>query len=281
MPEKDSVKVKPVTILLLGLDSREKGGGLNTDVIKVVTLSPKTKTATIGSIPRDTKIEMQGVPSAKANAYYARYYMEAKKDKKDNDQAHSYARRETREMFSDYLGVPINYTIVVNFDALKDVVDALGGIHADVDIDMRWWDTVDGTDINLKKGPQILDGKQALDFVRYRKSKNKQTRESSDFERTARQTQVISAILDKIKSLDGITKAGELLEAVGNNVKSDIHPKEIENMMTTYFGMSSGSIESVLLDGKWVSPYVYADQESLSALREALKARQAEEPLEQ
>ncbi|MBJ6363136.1 LCP family protein [Paenibacillus sp. GCM10012307] len=281
VPEKESVKVKPVTLLLLGLDSREKGGGLNTDVIKVVTLSPKTKTSTIASIPRDTRIEMQGLPSLKANAYYARYYMEAKKDNKDNEQAHSYARRETREMFSEYLGLPINYTIVVNFNALKDIVDALGGIHADVDIDMRWWDTVDGTDINLKKGPQILDGKQALDFVRYRKSKNSKTRESSDFERNARQTQVISAILDKIKSLDGITKAGELLEAVGNNVKTDIHPKEIENMMTTYFGMGSSSIESVLLDGKWVSPYVYADPESLAALREALKARQAEEPLEQ
>lgn len=280
VPVEESVKVKPVTLLLLGLDSREKGGGLNTDVIKVVALSPKSKTATIGSIPRDTLIKMSGVPSDKANAYYARYYVEAIRDKKTTDEAHAYARRETRELFSEYLGVPINYTVVVNFNALKDIVNALGGIDVDVDIDMRYWDTLDGTDINLKKGPQTLDGKQALDFVRYRKSKAGKTKESSDFERNVRQTQVISGILDKIKSFDGITKANELLEAVGNNVKSDIHPKEITNMMTTYMGINGSSVESVLLDGKWVSPYVYGDPDSLQALSNALKARQAEEPLE-
>lgn len=280
VPVEESVKVKPVTMLLLGLDQRDKGGGLNTDVIKVVTLSPKTKAATIASIPRDTRIELSGVPTDKANAYYARYYVEAIRDKKTADEAHAYARRETRELFSEYLGVPINYTVVVNFNALKDVVNALGGIHVDVDMDMRYWDTFDGTDIDLKKGPQTLDGKQALDYVRYRKSKGGRTKESSDFERTARQTQVISGILDKIKSFDGVTKANELLEAVGNNVKTDIHPKEITNMMTTYMGINGSSIESVLLDGKWVSPYVYIDSDSLQAVTDALKARQAEEPLE-
>ncbi|GGG10424.1 LCP family protein [Paenibacillus abyssi] len=278
VPEEQSAKNKPVTVLLLGMDSRANGGGLNTDVIKIAALNPNSKTSTIVSVPRDSKIELDGYRSHKANAYYAIFYSQAIGEKMSKDEANAHARRETREMFSQYFGIPIDYTVVVNFNALTDTVNALGGIDVNVDMDMRYVDSADGTDINLKAGQQKLDGKNALDYVRYRKSKpgEGQTKESSDFERNKRQTQVIGAIVDKMTSLGGVTRMGNVIDAVGANMKTDIHPKEIETMLTTYFGMKSSSIESIPLDGEWRSPYVQLDGAKLDEARNALKAKLAD-----
>ncbi|MFS0727587.1 LCP family protein [Paenibacillus sp. 1P07SE] len=272
----ESVSVKSTTILLLGLDARAQGGGLNTDVIKVVALNPNSKTSTIVSIPRDTKIELDGYRSHKANAYYAIFYNQARSEKgMDADEARAEARRETKLLFSRYFDVPIDYTVVANFDGFTDVVNALGGIDVDVDMDMRYVDNADGTNIDLKAGMQRLDGKEALDYVRYRQS-NRGTKQSNDVERNARQTQVIGAIADRLISFSGVTKLGSVIEAVGDNIKSDMHWKEIENLGTTYFRMSGSGIESLALEGTWRSPYVHVDQASLESVSAALKAKLAE-----
>ena len=271
----ESVSVKPTTILILGLDARAQGGGLNTDVIKVAALNPNSKTSTIVSIPRDTRIELDGYKSNKANAYYARFYTQATKQGMSAEEARAEARRETKLLFSRYFDVPIDYTVVVNFDGFTDVVDALGGINVDVDMDMRYVDNADGTNINLTAGMQRLDGKKALDYVRYRKS-NDGTRESNDVERNARQTQVIGAIADRMMSFSGVTKLGSVIEAVGDNIKSDMHWKEIENLGTTYFSISSSGIESIGLEGTWRSPYIHVTNEEVSAASAALQAKLAE-----
>lgn len=270
-----SVKVKPTTFLILGLDSRAKGGGLNTDVIKVAALNPNNKTSTIASIPRDTKIELDGYKSRKANAYYANFYQQARDKGMSAKEAQAEARSETKLLFSRYFDVPIDYTIIINFDGFSDVVDALGGIDVDVDMDMRYVDNADGTNINLKAGPQRLDGKNALDYVRYRQS-NDGTRQSNDMERNARQTQVIGAIADRMLSFSGVTKIASVLDAVGDNIKSDMHWKEIENLGTTYYSISSSGIQSVALEGTWRSPYVHVNAGSREAVSAALQAKLAE-----
>ncbi|XEC96847.1 LCP family protein [Paenibacillus tarimensis] len=276
VPEEQSVKVKPVTFLLLGLDGRANGGGMNTDVIKIVSMNPKSKSATVVSVPRDAKIEFDGYKSNKANAYYANFYSQAIKDKNDKDLAHAYARQETKEMFGKLFGIPIDYTAVINFNGFSDVVEALGGVQVDVDMNMCYYDSVDGTNINLTAGPQTLNGKQALDYVRYRQSHKNcspRTKDSSDFERNKRQTQVIGAIADKMISLGAVTKVGKVIGAVGSNMKSDIHRDEIENLIAKYFGMGSGSIESLPLEGTWRSPYVYLDAGKLQEAKAALNAK--------
>ncbi|MBD2844420.1 LCP family protein [Paenibacillus sp. IB182496] len=279
VPPEQSVKVKGVTFLLLGLDSREKGGGLNTDVIKIVSMNPNTKSATVVSVPRDALIEMDGYISHKANAYYAKFYMQAIGDKQSPDDARAYARSEMREMFGQYFDIPIDYTAVINFDGFRDVVDALDGVTVDVDMDMCYIDNADGTNIQLTAGTQQLDGKQALDYVRYRQSSSKcspRTKESSDFERNKRQTQVIQAVMDEVTSLGVVTRVDGLLGAVGSNLKVDMPPKEIERLMTTYFGIGGSDIESVPLEGTWRSPYVRLDAETVEQARAALQRKLAE-----
>jgi len=248
-------------ILLLGTDNRPQFGSLNTDVIMLVSLRPNPKSAIVASIPRDTYMDPTGWKDGKANSFYAR----ARKE--DKDKAYDYVK----EIFSEFFAVPIDYVVEIDFKAFEEIVDALGGLTIDVDMDMRYHDPTDGTDINLTKGVQLLSGKQTLDFVRYRQS-NDGTRQSSDFERNARQQQVVSAIVDKVKSLETVVRVFEVLDAVGANVKTTIPRDDLLTLVRTYIGIKSGNIQFLRLEGTWKSPYVWPNQDSLATMRAALKA---------
>jgi polyisoprenyl-teichoic acid--peptidoglycan teichoic acid transferase len=180
-----------------------------------------------------------------------------------------------RNVMSKLFGIDIKYSAVINFQGFADVVDALGGVEVDVDMRMKYTDSADGTNIDLEEGVQVLSGDKALDFVRYRKSNNGKNM-SSDFERNARQSQVIGALTDKMKSFDGVTKIGSVIEAVGNNLTMDMPSKEIKNMMSTYLGMSREDITFIPLEGTWRSPYVYLDEAKLDEARAALQGKLAE-----
>ncbi|MBB3109033.1 LCP family protein required for cell wall assembly [Paenibacillus phyllosphaerae] len=275
VPADQSVKVKPVGILLLGMDTRKETGSLNTDVMMVAVLNPKTKTSAVVSIPRDTKIELDGYKSRKANAYYAKFRAQGTADGMSVKEADKYAKQEVREMLGKYFGIDITYTATINFQGFVDVVDALGGVPVDVDMDMHYIDNADGTEIDLDKGHQTLDGDQALDFVRYRKS-NDGTNMSSDFDRNKRQSEVLGAIADKMKSLSGVAKLGNVIEAVGNNMRMDLPASEVENLMKTYFQMGKSDIQFSALEGTWRSPYVRVNEDSLQKAKEILQAKLAE-----
>jgi len=268
----DSVKVKPTALLLLGLDSREATGTMNTDVIMIMAMNPDKKKATAVTVPRDTKIELARYTPHKANSYYAIFYKQALKETSDKDKAKAAALDEMKTMFGRYFGIEISYATIVNFNGFSDVVDALGGVEVDVDMDMRYVDNADGTNIDLKKGRQKLDGDEALDFVRYRKS-NDGKNMSSDFDRNRRQGEVVGEIVDRLKSLGSVSKYGSVIEAVGNNMKTDIPQSELRQLMLTYFGIGRSDVEFKPLEGNWKSPYVYADEQSLADTRQVLRAQ--------
>lgn len=276
IPAGESVKEKAVAMLLMGLDSRSHGGGLNTDVMMVAVFNPNSKSATIVTIPRDSSIDVDGYRTRKANSFYADFYMNALNEKNlEKEAAYADAKQEVRNVMSKLFGIDIKYSAVINFQGFADVVDALGGVEVDVDIRMKYTDSADGTNIDLEEGVQVLSGDKALDFVRYRKSNNGKNM-SSDFERNARQSQVIGALTDKMKSFDGVTKIGSVIEAVGNNLTMDMPSKEIKNMMSTYLGMSREDITFIPLEGTWRSPYVYLDEAKLDEARAALQGKLAE-----
>ncbi|WP_027091100.1 LCP family protein [Cohnella thermotolerans] len=270
IPSSERAQVKPLAMLLLGMDYRKQTGSMNTDVVMVIAMNPKSNTATVVSVPRDTDPELPGYKEQKINQFYAGFHRTATtKENLKDEAADAYARDKTREMIGKLFDIPINYTAVLNFQGFADVVDALGGIDVYVDQDMRYVDTADGTDINLKKGDQHLDGKNALDFVRYRKS-NRGTAASSDFDRNDRQSRVLGAIVDKMKSVGGITKLAGVIGAVGDNLRTDIPKTQIENMLKTYYDINRSDIRFIPLEGKWKSPYVYLDQEKLEEAKKAL-----------
>lgn len=261
----NAATVKPLTILLLGTDYRIETKTHLSDVIMVISMNPKTKSATIVSLPRDTRLQLDGYRSNKLNAYYPTYLSKEKTGGKP-------AKQAMKTMMSKYLDIQIDYTVVLNFQAFRDIVDALNGVDVNVDANMCYRDTADGTNINLKKGEQHLDGKQALDYVRYRKSNCKpKTAGSDDFSRNRRQNEVLNALVDQAKSLNGVLGAGNVIKAVGKNMSTDIENQQMKNMITAYWNISKEDIHFVPVTGEWRSPYVYINKKQLGAAKQALK----------
>ncbi|CAM3649258.1 LCP family protein [Cohnella lubricantis] len=257
---------RPITFLLAGIDNREGSGGtLNTDVLMLAALNPKTHAASLLSLPRDLQVKPETISTHKANYYYAYFYNQDKES----------AMASTKQMYSDLLHFPIDHMVMINFDGLRKLVDALGGVTVDVDMDMRYRDDADGTDIDLKQGVQTLDGDQTLDFVRYRKS-NEGTQQSSDIARNARQQQVLSQIADKLATFQGITQWYNVLDIVGDNVKTDIPENLLRDWMSDYKAMKPDQIQMLPLETHWDSPYIYANEDSL---REALNTLRTEAEL--
>ncbi|NGZ73860.1 LCP family protein [Saccharibacillus alkalitolerans] len=256
---------QPIAMVLLGTDFREETDSHLTDVVMVAAMNPKTDTATVVSLPRDTRIELEGYKVRKVNAYYPAFLAQEKKGEGE-------AKAAMQRMLSKYFDIPIDYVTVVNFQSLRDIVDALGGIEVDVMMDMCYKDTADGTDINLKKGPQKLDGKNALDYVRYRKTNcNPPTGPSDDFSRNQRQQQVIGAIMDKVQTFNALTKSGSLIDAVADNTDTDLENKQILNLVKTYWDIPKENISYPKVTGQWRSPFVYINDGELSAAKQALK----------
>lgn len=277
LPKEERAQNKPISLLLLGLDTRPETGSMNTDVMMVASFNPETKTATVVSIPRDSDLSIEGYKKHKANGHYSAFYRYGQREKGlEGDASLAYARDETRIMLSEFFDIKIDYTAVIDFQGFVDVVDALGGVNVNVDQNMRYIDNADGTNINLTKGEQELDGEDALGFVRYRHSNSgpNATAESSDFERNDRQNQVLGAIVDRMKSFSTIGKVDGILDAVGNNMRTDIPEKQIENIINTYLinknPINRASVRFIPLTGNWRSPYVYLDEDKVEEAKEAL-----------
>ncbi|AJY76350.1 LCP family protein [Paenibacillus beijingensis] len=281
VPASESVKNKPVAMLLMGVDTRSgTGGSLNTDVLMVAAFHPDSKSATVVSIPRDSRIPVEGYRQRKANGYYAAFISNAKdkNSKLTQTEAEQIARDEMKSMLGDYFGIDIKYSAIINFQGFADVIDALGGVNVNVDMDMDYDDHAGqpgGTSIHLKKGPQKLNGEDALGYVRYRKSNNGKN-PSSDFDRNRRQSEVVGAITDELKSVGGISRLGSVIGAVGHNMKTDIPKSEIQNFMKTYFGISKENVNFIPLEGTWKSPYVYLNDSSVEKAKASLQAKLTE-----
>jgi len=264
-----SAKVKPLTMLLLGTDNRPKHQSYLTDVIMVVSLNPETKSATIVSLPRDTYVELDGYKKDKINAYYTRF---KKKEKTSGISAED----EMKTMMGKYLDVDVDYVTILDFQAFREIVDALKGVNVNISDDMCYTDTVDGTDIDLKQGPAKLNGDKALDYVRYRKSNcSPKTKGSDDFDRNQRQNEVLHSMIDKMQSIGGVTKIGGILDAVDENMQTDIERDQLKDMIKQYFKISKEDVEFKPVTGTWRSPYVYINEEELDAAKQSLQDRLA------
>ncbi|MEV2907149.1 LCP family protein [Paenibacillus larvae] len=253
------VATEPITILLMGIDARGDGETLNSDVIMPFTLNPITKSATLVSVPRDMEITFDG-HSRKSNYVFPHYYIV--------DKEHAFPK--TKEFWSNKLGIPIDYTVTVDFQGFREAIDVLGGIDVNVKMDMCYQDSTDGTNINLKAGQQHLDGAATLDYVRYRKS-NCGTKESTDYDRNLRQQEVLDQLFSKLKSFDMVTKVTDILNVVGDNLETDISPDNLKQLILSYMNIDRGKINFIGLNGEWVSPFMVIPDEEWENAKRALK----------
>jgi LCP family protein required for cell wall assembly len=194
---------KPQTILLLGSDRRFGDGKDNpprSDTIIVVRLDPEKKATAIMSIPRDLKVEIPGVGTARINEAY-------------HDGGPKLAVRTVRHL----LGIDINHVVNINFGGFARAVNRLGCVYADVD--RRYFNDHGGpggyATINLKPGYQKLCGQDALDYVRYRHT-------DSDFVRAKRQQTFLGQAKEQIGLGRIFGDREELLKIFGRYTQTDI-----------------------------------------------------------
>lgn len=134
-------------VLVLGLDASNR----LSDVILVVSVDRIQNRARFLSIPRDTRIYIEGRGYAKANAAYA------------------YGQAQLAEsIFGELLGIEFDGHIIVDMKGFEEIIDAVGGIVVDVDKPMKYTDVAGGLYIDIPAGTQRLSGAKALDYVRFR-----------------------------------------------------------------------------------------------------------------
>jgi polyisoprenyl-teichoic acid--peptidoglycan teichoic acid transferase len=124
-------------------------------------------------------------------------------------------------------GLPIDYYVIINIDIFKDLVDALGGVEINVPYDMYYTDAAANLSINLKAGPQVLDGEQAAGFVRFRYSPR------GDYDRIDNIKALAFAMLGKLKAMNvsAASKVPELIDVFIKNVETNASVTIIRQML--------------------------------------------------
>ncbi len=229
--------------ILLAANSADDAGhnGANlTDSIMVLSVNTKNNTALILSVPRDLWVSVPGAGHAKINSAYPNGGMDA-----------------LQTVIQDNLDLTINYTALVNYGAFRDLVDAVGGITITVDSeDPRgiYDPSLDYTSrtccalARYPNGPATLNGKQALNLARARgDAYGSYGYAQSDFTRTLYQRKMLLAVKDKAVLPSVIAnpfKVTSLLDAVGNNVKTNLQLNEIETLFTYMKKIDDNKIDS-------------------------------------
>ncbi len=197
-------------VLLLGVGDKDHAAADLTDSIMIASIDPDTRSAVLISIPRDLHItSASGAAPGRINSLYWQYKSRVlRKNKNETESGASIiAMRQLADEISRRTGVPIHGAMKMDFSGFEQAIDAVGGVDVDVpkkivDYSYPLEEGVVGT-LTIEAGPQHMDGKKALQYSRSRHS-------TSDFDRSARQQQILSAFADKMKGLNLITDADKL-----------------------------------------------------------------------
>jgi LCP family protein required for cell wall assembly len=212
-----------VNILIAGDSADDPGhaGADLTDSIMVLSIDTQNHTAFMLSIPRDLWVNIPGLGNQKINAA----------NDVTNFSAAGYpsgGMGQLEQIVQTDLGIPIDYDALVNYDAFKDAVNAVGGITVDIQSpDPRGlYDS--NTNLNLPNGEDTLNGQTALNLARARGDNDGDISygfPDTDFDRTQHQRQMVVAIAKKATTLGVLAnplKVNQLFAAVANNVQTDL-----------------------------------------------------------
>lgn len=256
-----------INILLLGMRGENiPGGGLLSDTNIVISIKPTEKKVAMISIPRDLYVTVPGTSDKqKINAVHS--YGEQK--------GKGQGLEDMKTVVNEVLGIPIHYAISINFEGFKQLINAVGGIEITLEKPFEEAMQFDefkvcdpnvftvptgkyelkknekgkivaqyplcsnpqkecGGSFSLPAGKQTLNGDQTLCFVRSRVT-------SSDFERAKRQQLILQFLKDKLTSAGTLTDFGKInaiLNALGDNVRSDMQAWEMKRFYELYSGMT-------------------------------------------
>ena len=226
--EKTNVKVtEPFTILLIGVDSEKStlnfNAGFNSDTLMLVSFNPKTLSATVFSIPRDTYVPIcnKGF-SSKINS------------------ASAYGGSCVVKTVENLTGINIDFYAMINFEGVVELVDALGGVTVDVQkpdsnkyngqvCEQNSKRQFGSNIVCMNPGVQKLNGEQALAYSRCRHLYT-----LSDFARIAHQQDVVQAMANELKEMKSVNDFYAVLEAVSKNMVTNMSTASMLNLYNVF-----------------------------------------------
>lgn len=229
-----------VNILLAGnsADAEGHGGAQLTDSIMLVSINTRNNTAFMLSIPRDLYVEIPGNGYAKINEAY----QDGVQDKFSEPGYAAGGMGLLEKTISEHFGLPIQYYALVDYAAVRDAVNAVGGITVNIqssdprglyDPSPDLYNNYQAL-VKLPNGENEINGVQALGLARARGNNWRAYGYGlSDFTRTQNQRQIMLALKDKALSastLSNPVKLGELFDSLGNNVDTDLTLPEVRRM---------------------------------------------------
>lgn len=220
-----------VNVLLLGLE------GSRTDTIMLASFDPDSKDVDIISVPRDT------------------YYYTPGYERNDLRKINAvYGRKQTQGVMnavSDILGVPVHEYVKVNYRAVEDIVDNIGGVKVYIPFDMNYDDPYASPPLHIhfKKGSKVLNGSQSLKYLRFRKN-NDNTHSTGDIGRVNRQQAFIKSAAKQALS---ISKLPVVAKTVFKHVKTSMDVDDIIRYSSAAIGMSVEDINTHIVPGKAVN----------------------------
>ena len=200
------------TVLVLG---RDTGGGGNTDTMLLASYDVTNQKATVMSIPRDT---MVNVPwdVKRINSVY-NYYGGGEKGIK-----------ALYKEISQLVGFEPDYQVIVEWDAVGAIVEAMGGVYYDVPRNMNYDDPYQDLHIHQTKGYRKLSGSDVMQVLRYRHDTDiHYGYPDGDLGRIKTQQSLLKAMIEQLLQLKNVTKIGDFARAVKNNVTSDLTFEEM------------------------------------------------------
>ena len=211
-----------------------------TDTIMVVKYSAKNQSASMLSIPRDT---FTGDDEKKARA-----------SDKINSKYINGGAQDTLKEVNELTGLNIRYYLIVDTKALRDLVDAIGGVEFDVPIDMDYDDVTQALHIHVKKGLQLLNGEQAEGVVRFRHNNNYTSYPVSygdnDLGRMRTQREFLKILLKQLMKPTNITKINNLLKIAQEEVETNIDWNTAKGYVPSLFGFNTNNLVTNALPGE-------------------------------
>lgn len=222
------------TALVIGADDRPGDPG-RSDTMILAFVNQEKGSIQLLSLPRDTWVEIPGHGWNKINAAYA------------------FGRTPlARKVVEDLIGMRIDYTVTVNMSGFQKIVDAVGGVDITIDEAMDYDDPYDDPPlhIHLKKGPQHLNGLDALHYVRFRHD------DKNDWGRMQRQRNFLEALVKAAEKPSNLLRLPDLISLVASNVTTSLSPAQLTKMaLLAKEKLNNPSITGATLTGQdiWTS----------------------------
>ena len=241
---------EPQNILIMGSDKRanEPEDPGRSDTTMLLRLDPDNDAIALMSIPRDLQVEIPGVGTEKFSAAYAYG-----------------GPKLTLRVVKELTGLPINHVVNVDYLGFVRAVYAIGCVY--VDVDRRYYHSNVGvppseqySEINVQPGYQLMCGKRALQYVRYRHT-------DTDLVRAARQQDFLSAARQRVPISDlarDVLGEGELIDIFTEYTSSDISDtKSMIEVMKLLIASRNARINEVDFPAELGPSFVYSTPEAI------------------